>query len=180
MTDQPWCLSHRFDPGARVLADRHYSRQKIGDPQFVRPGYCLVLLSDCGRAYWVTSWQPFVKHKWPGAWECTAFRSEGAGKASDLIRAALGATVARFGPAPEQGMITMINRKKVKPTLVRGKEVYGWTFLKAGFETAGESGNGLLVLQCKPERMPEALPAKPRSMNGSPLFDFARQEAWQG
>ena len=39
-----WRLSHRADPEARVLADRHYNRQKPGTPQFVPPGRCLVLV----------------------------------------------------------------------------------------------------------------------------------------
>ena len=38
-----WRLSYRADPRTRVLADRHYNRQKIGAAQFVPPGACLVL-----------------------------------------------------------------------------------------------------------------------------------------
>lgn len=97
-----WHLSHRADPAAKVLADRHYNRQKIGAAQFVPPGSCLVLVSDCARAFWITSWPQaeFVKHAWAGAWVCSAFRSEGAGVASDLIRQALAATVAYYGDAP--------------------------------------------------------------------------------
>jgi hypothetical protein len=32
--------SHRFDPVGVALADRHYSRQKPGSPQFMPPGSC--------------------------------------------------------------------------------------------------------------------------------------------
>ena len=38
-----WFLSNRQDPEARVLADRHYSRQNPGAPGFVPPGRCIVL-----------------------------------------------------------------------------------------------------------------------------------------
>jgi hypothetical protein len=59
-----WKLSNRADPKARVLADRHYNRQKIGTPQFVPPGRCLVLLGRREKAFWVTSWPfaQYVKH----------------------------------------------------------------------------------------------------------------------
>lgn len=54
-----WTISHRFDPLAVAIADRHYNRQKPGTPQFVPPGRCLVLLG--GEALWVTSW-PFAEY----------------------------------------------------------------------------------------------------------------------
>jgi hypothetical protein len=38
-----WTPSHRADPPARLIADRHYSRQKPGTEQFVKPGRCFVL-----------------------------------------------------------------------------------------------------------------------------------------
>ena len=33
-----WTVSHRADPSAVKLADRHYNRQKPGTPQFVPHG----------------------------------------------------------------------------------------------------------------------------------------------
>ena len=52
-----WQQSHRGDPRARELADRHYNRQKPGTPQFVPPGRCCVLYTETptGKAFWVTS-----------------------------------------------------------------------------------------------------------------------------
>lgn len=158
-----WEISHRADTKARLIADRHYNRQKIGTPQFVPPGRCLVLYTenDTGRALWVTSYPfaEYVKHEWAGAWVCSAFRNEGAGVASEMITQAVAATRAYFGEPPEMGLITFIDRKKVRPTMIRGKRTWGWTWLKAGFEPVGETKGGLLALQLKPERMPKALAA---------------------
>ena len=170
---QNWCKSNRADPAAAQLADRHYNRQKIGSPQFAPPGSCAVFLSECCRAFWVTSFPKaeYVKHAWAGAWVCSAFRSEGAGCASELIRQAVAATRAHYGDPPSLGMITFVNRDKVLPTRVRGKNVWGWTYLKAGFVEAGETKGGLLALQLLPEYMPMALPVKQRTMHGLALFD---------
>ena len=168
-------MSHRADPAARVLADRHYNRQKIGSPQFVPPGSCLVLVSDCGRAFWVTSapLAEFVQHAWPGAWMCSAFRSEGAGIASQLIREAVAATLDYYGEPPALGMVTFIDPDEVKPTMVRGTPTWGWTWIKAGFREVGKTQGGLLAFQLLPDGMPEPEPARPRTMHGTPLFDFA-------
>ena len=151
-----WRLSHRADRAALPLADRHYNRQKIGSPQFVPPGRCLVLLTECERGLWVTSWPfaEYVRHAWPGAWVCSCFRSEGAGRASDLIRSAVAATRATYGEPPETGMVTFISRRHVKPTKVRGADTWGWTWLKAGFEPCGETKGGLLAFRLAPEVMP--------------------------
>lgn len=153
-----WRYSNRFDPRSRALADRHYNRQKIGSPQFVPPGRCAVFYAQTptGEAFWVTSW-PFaewVKHAWPGAWVCSAFRNEGAGCASDLIRQAVAATRSILGEPPELGMITFVDRSKVRPTKVHGRDVYGWTYRKAGFKEVGETKGGLLALQLLPDAMP--------------------------
>lgn len=161
ITEQRWRPSNRADPKARRLADRHYNRQKIGTPQFVPPGSCCVFVTDCLRAFWVTSYPiaAYVKHAWAGAWVCSAFRSEGAGVASELIRQAVAATRAHYGEPPPLGMVTFIDRRKVRPTKVRGKSVWGWTYLKAGFVVAGETKGGLLALQLLPAYMPSAHPA---------------------
>ena len=170
-----WCMSHRADPAAARLADRHYNRQKIGSPQFAPPGSCVVFVSDDARAFWITSapFAEYVKHAWPGAWVCSAFRSEGAGKASELIREAVAATRFYYGDPPALGMITFINREKVRPTMVRGLATWGWTYRKAGFEEVGETKGGLLALQMLPAAMPQPEAARPRSMIGTPLFDAA-------
>src|SRR6185369_1554014 len=123
--------------------------------------------------FWVTSFPKAerVKHAWAGAWMCSAFRSEGAGIASELIRQAVAATRAFYGEPPALGMVTFIDRDEVKPTMVRGVKVWGWTYRKAGFVEVGETQGGLLALQLLPEAMPGAVPALPRSMHGAPLFD---------
>lgn len=149
-----WSLSHRADPAARAIADRHYNRQHIGATGFVPPGRCLVLLAD--PALWVTSWPfaEFVRHEWAGAWVNSCFRNEGAGLSSDLIREAVAITRWRWPNTPDLGMVTFIDRDKV-----RHKRDFGRCYRKAGFEVCGETKSGLLALQLHPEDMPE--PASP-------------------
>lgn len=170
-----WCQSNRADPAARILADRHYNRQKIGAPQFAPTGSCVVFVSDDGRAFWITSnpLAEFVKHRWAGAWICSAFRSEGAGQASDLIRDAIAATRAHYGDPPPLGMVTFIDPGKVKPIMVRGRPTWGFSWRKVGFRLVGETDGGLLAFQLLPADMPAPEPAMPRAMHGTPLFDAA-------
>jgi hypothetical protein len=153
-----WRYSNRFEPRSRALADRHYNRQKPGTDQFVPPGRCAVFYarSAGGEAFWVTSWPfaEYVKHAWPGAWMCSAFRNEGAGVASELITEAVASTRSIFGAAPPLGMITFVDRDKVRATMVRGRKVWGWSYRKAGFVECGETKGGLLALQLLPEKMP--------------------------
>lgn len=146
-----------------MLADRHYNRQKVGTPQFVPPGRCMVLLSDDEKAFWVTSWPfaEYVKHAWPGAWVCSAFRNESAYEASDLIREAVSATRTFFGEPPDIGMITFVDPKKVKPTIRRGKPFWGYSYWKAGFKAVGKTKGGLWAFQMLPTEMPEPLTAHP-------------------
>jgi hypothetical protein len=106
---------------------------------------------------------------------CSAFRSEGAGRASELISQAVAATRGAFGEPPALGMVTFVDRAKVKPTMVRGKPVWGWTYRKAGFREVGDTKGGLLALQLDPEDMPPAATAKPRTTIGLPMFDRAAQ-----
>lgn len=134
------------------------------------PGGCVVLYAGRpgdGEAVWGTStpFAQFVKHAWAGAWMCSIFRNEGAGIASELIRDAIAATRAVAGDPPQLGMITFIDRKKVKPTTVRGKQIWGWTYRKAGFEEVGETKGGLIALQLRPSEMPE--PTSPHGHQGT-------------
>lgn len=147
-----WTLSHRADKRALHIADRHYNRQKIGSPQFVPPGRCLVLLTPKADALWVTSYPfaQYVKHAWAGAWVCSCFRNESPFLSSTLIREAVSATRWKFGEPPDLGMVTFINTKKV-----RKKRDWGRCYLKAGFKNVGKTKGGLVCLQMLPIDMPE-------------------------
>jgi hypothetical protein len=162
-----WSLSHRADPYSRALADRHYNRQKIGSPQFVPPGRCLVLYArtGTGQAFWITSWPfaEYVKHEWAGAWVCSAFRNEAAALSSELITEALAASKAYFGAPPPLGMVTFVDSDKV-----RRKRDFGRCYRKAGFKPCGFTKGGLHALQILPEAMPPAKAANP--MLPGPLF----------
>jgi hypothetical protein len=149
-----WERSHRFDARALPLADRHYNRQKIGSPQFVPPGRCVVLLTPSADALWVTSWPfaAFVRHAWAGAWVCSAFRNESAALSSTLIVDAVAATRYLFGEAPALGMVTFIDRDKT-----RRKRDPGRCYVRAGFTRLKETTKGgLVVCQMLPADMPDA------------------------
>lgn len=152
-----WTISHRADPSACLVADRHYNRQKPGTPQFVPPGRCLVLTAP-GPCLWVTSWPfaEYTRHAWAGAWVCSAFRREGGSAASTLIREAVAATIAHYGAPPPLGMITFIDRAKVPSLHTRKGDVWGYTYRRAGFVDAGETKGGLIALQLWPDAMPPA------------------------
>jgi hypothetical protein len=146
-----WQISHRADREARIVADRHYNRQKPGTPQFVPPGRCMVLKRE--GCFWVTSF-PFaryVKHEWAGAWICSAFRRERGPLASDLIKEAVARTVQysfdtpswAVEDLPALGMVTFIDESEV-----RDKKNFGQCYLMAGFKFAGRTKkDDLLALQ---------------------------------
>lgn len=150
-----WTLSNRFDRAALPLADRHYNRRKIGSHQFVPPGRCLVLLSDDRRALWVTSWPfaEYVRHAWPGAMVNSLFRNEGCYRASDLIRSAIAATRSVWS-IPDEGIVTFVDPRHVKPTIRRGKEIFGYCYLMAGFSHVGFTKGGLWAWKMDRENAP--------------------------
>jgi hypothetical protein len=155
-----WTVSHRFDPAACRLADRHYNRRKVGSPQFVPPGRNLVLLSECGRAVWVTSY-PFaryVRHAWAGAWVNSLFRNEGAGLSSELILEAVAATRYLAGARtnwdePALGLVTFVNAEKTAKQRSRHASP-GACYRHAGFVDVGETKGGLVALRLLPDAFP--------------------------
>jgi hypothetical protein len=154
MPPSNWQLSHRADPMALPIADRHYNRQKPGTPQFVPPGRCIVLLTPKADALWVSSWPfaEYVKHKWAGAWVCSCFRNESDTLSSELIREAVAITRWFWGEAPELGMVTFVDT-----TRVRRKRDWGRCYRKAGWKPCGWTKGGLAALQLLPAAMPEAI-----------------------
>lgn len=146
-----WHLSHRFDPAAKAIADRHYNRQTPESPQFVPPGRCLVLKT--AHAVWITSWPEFAQHAWVGAWMNTCFRREAGPLASEMIREAVACSRWKWPTVPALGMVTFVD-----PAKVEHKRQPGRCYLKAGFRHVGYTEGGLLAYQLAPEDMPAAEP----------------------
>lgn len=144
-----WWESHRADRRSVAIADRHYNRQKIGSPQFVPPGRCVVLRHD-DEALWVTSWPfaEYVKHAWAGAWVNSLFRNESGALSSELIVEAVALTRSIWDP-PELGIVTFVDAEKV-----RRKRDPGRCYRRAGWTHVGFTAGGLWAFQLRPEDMP--------------------------
>lgn len=166
MSEKHWYLSHRADKRALPIADRHYNRQKIGSPQFVPPGRCMVLLTANADALWVTSYPfaKYVKHAWAGAWVCSCFRNESSVLSSELIREAVAITRWFFGDPPALGMVTFINTDKV-----RKKRDWGRCYRKAGWSPCGWTKGGLAALQILPASIPEPIEPMPLQISVAAL-----------
>lgn len=148
-----WRLSHRADPSALALADRHYNRQKPGTPQFVPPGRCVVLLTEACDALWISSWPfpEYVKHAWAGAWINSCFRNESPHLSSELILMAISATRDVWPDVPDLGMVTFVDAEKT-----RRKRDPGRCYRRAGFHHVGFTAGGLYAFQLPPGEMPKA------------------------
>jgi len=121
-----WRPSHRFHTPARLLADRHYNRQKIGSPQFMPAGSCRVLIAANQKAVFGLSYPKaeFVKHAWAGAWINSIFRNEQAGPlASTMIRDAI-AIMQTLYDVPPLGCVTFVDPKKVRGEMRRAARGY--------------------------------------------------------
>ena len=128
-----WQQVTKFDKRACALADRHYSRRKIGSPQFMPPGETVVLLADNAVFGW---WRPapssgIVAMNGLDGWTCTIFRNESLIRSSDLIIDAEAALDGRtIGP---DGLITYVYDAKVRS----GNP--GYCFKIAGYRITGRS-----------------------------------------
>lgn len=166
-----WLRVSATDPYARALADRHYPRENVGAKFFTPPGRKVVLRTECARAYWVSLFQlpEYTDHAWPGAWQCSAFRNDkSAHRSSDLIADALAATVAEWGQAPSEGMITFID---AAATAARRSAHHqpGHCFRAVGsVDTESRTTRGYHVLRLAPERFPAPHPA----INPQSAFDL--------
>ena len=131
----PWQLTNKGDQRVRALADRHYSRETPGSPQFCRPGHNLVLWvpndqdPDQAAAAWVW-WHPSPpaqrRDGHNGYHHCTLFRNESPHRSSDLIHAAVTAAQQLWEP-PVHGFDTY-----VRPDRVRSSNP-GYCYQRAGW-----------------------------------------------
>ena len=146
MTDE-WLVVPKFSPAAARLADGHYSRRKVGSPQFMPPGQTLVLLTPDARAVFGW-WRPD-----PGSglssmngldgWTCTIFRNTGPHLSSELILAAEYELLRRHDCGPD-GLITYVWDAKVRSANP------GYCFKVAGWWVTGRSADGRKTLLQKP------------------------------
>ena len=135
----PWIITNKGDQDCRELADRHYSRQKVGSKQWTRPGRNLVLRTVDAKAVWVT-WSG-IRDDGLEAFECTIFRNESEHLSSELIKWAIFATVCEWGgEIPRDGFITYVNQQKVN------SEIPGYCFKRAGWKRTGQSKRRKLAL----------------------------------
>ena len=164
-----WYLSDQCDPRGIRLANRHYSRVRLGMHGFMPPGRMLVLLTEHGDAVWGTSW-PYahlLQRSWfPTAWMCSIYRNESPYLSSELILEAIAATRWYWPLTPIDGMVTIIDQRKVKSANP------GYCYKKAGFKHVGYTKKGLVIVQMLPKDMPE--PAMP---NGAQLSLFESEVA---
>jgi hypothetical protein len=126
-------LTHKGDPRGRALADRHYSRQSIGNIQFCRPGRNVVMRTLDNKAALVF-WRGIADHQWD-AWENTLFRNEGPILSSELL---LEATSHLFynvigAEVPPDGLISFVSKSKVRSTNP------GFCYFKAGWSLLHEN-----------------------------------------
>jgi len=123
-----WQLRTSSDPAARALADRHYSRGTKGAPTVGPPGRRLVLVTPDERAAWITHYpREDLTLDHLDAFRCSMFRNEGDQLSSELIRAAMDATLELWKYRPRDGWVTWVDRSKVS------SENPGYCFRCAGW-----------------------------------------------
>lgn len=136
-----WRVVGKFDPRTAALADRHYSRRKVGAPQFMPPGQTLILWRPRAVFGW---WRPHpasglqAMNKLDG-WTCTIFRNESGLLSSTLILGAEAELLTRHGCGPD-GLLTYVWDKKVRSCNP------GACFKKAGWRRVGRSADGRKTL----------------------------------
>lgn len=131
-----WHEVKKTDLIAVGMADRHYSREKIGAREMGPPGQKIVLVTEDEKAVWGSHrpapWTGIKRMDGFDGHSCFIYRNEGtdAGLSSDLIREAVGITCLTWNLMP---FITYVACEKVNPIMRHGKPAPGWTFQKAGF-----------------------------------------------
>jgi hypothetical protein len=138
--------SGAFDVEGRRLADRHYSRRKVGAPQFMPPGQRFVLVRPGAVWGW---WRP---HPASGlramngldGWTCTIFRNESEQLSSALVLAAELELVAFGAGCGPDGMLTYVRDSKIRSSNP------GYCFKCAGWAVRGRNKRGDQTLLSKP------------------------------
>jgi len=138
-----WQVSRDGDPRGLALYQRHYSARRYADGRprrlFVGPGEKLVLITPEADALLV--WRKFRSRSGERGVNCAAFRNEGTGKSSALIREAVRIAWERW---PGERLYTYVNPAKIESPNP------GYCFKRAGWRSCGKTRSGLLVLEALP------------------------------
>lgn len=137
------------DAQCREIFDRHYSRYFYKDGRkpklFVGPGEKMVLLHVSEAALCV--WRKFISADGQQGVNCAIFRNETEEQASSLLREAMDLAWDRW---PAERFYTYVNPRAVRPTMERGKPIWGWCFYKAGWRYCGTTAKrGYHILECR-------------------------------
>lgn len=142
--DGHWRKVDRCDVRARLLADRHYSRQTPGALNFMANGRTLVLLTDDARAVWGAI--EMLGFDGARMWRCSIFRNEGPVLSSALVAEATTRT-RDYWTRHYGGLPSVPFRTEVDPEKTRRKRDPGRCFLKAGWRVMGETKSGKVLLE---------------------------------
>lgn len=143
-----WQRVQKFDKIGAQLADRHYSRRKVGSPQFMPPGQTIVLRYTHTAVFgW---WRPdpasgIKAMNGLDGWTCTIFRNEQREVLSSVLvlDAELAIAEAGYDCGPS-GLLTYVFDRKVKSVNP------GFCFKAAGWKVAGRSADKKKTLLRKP------------------------------
>lgn len=139
-----WQRVTKFDREAVALADRHYSRRKIGSPQFMPPGQTVVLRVPGEPTVWGW-WRPHPSHSLTAmnglnGWTCTIFRNESKILSSLLVLDAEDC-FSEFGlDVGPDGLLTYVWDKRVK------SRNPGFCYKLAGWSAVGRSADNKKTL----------------------------------
>lgn len=139
----PWIPIRDGDPRARAIYDRHYSARHYRDgrrpKKFVGPGEYLALMTlECDA---LLVWRKFRDPSGQTGIMCSIFRNESAHLSSRLIAQACKIAWARW---PGTRLYTYVNPRKIRSTNP------GYCFLRAGWQHAGRTKRGLIILEHLP------------------------------
>lgn len=140
-----WQRTTKFDKRGAALADRHYSRRKVGSPQFMPPGQTIVLVGMNEYPSVWGWWRPHPRFSKTGmnglnGWTCTIFRNEGRSLSSKLVLSAELALVVYADDCGPDGMLTYVFDAKVASANP------GYCFKMAGWKRRGRSADNRKTL----------------------------------
>lgn len=159
LAGETWLAAKDGDWRALGLYRRHYSSRKRrhdAPREFVGPYESLVLLTPCSRALFVWTHPKYRADGEVGV-NCAVFRNEGAGRSSDLIRAAAERAWELW---PGERLYTFVDPREIASSNP------GYCFKIAGWRYERTTPKGLHVLALAASSNPAVLALTPAPVQG--------------